>query len=113
MISPAKRRRLRRLLAERLKDRRVLALSPFSILTPAGSVDDSTPSISWDASTEANHYDVAISPNVDLSSPVQAFDDVVGTSVTVTTPLDNGTMVDLLCTGGNHHLLPLPRGTTQ
>ena len=87
------RRRLtrRRWLLEKLEDRRLLALDAFDILEPTGTIDDSTPSITWEVSSEAVQYDVVISANADLSSPVRTFDDVVTTSVTLATPLDDGT----------------------
>jgi hypothetical protein len=77
-IRSQRRRFGRRPELELLEDRRRLALTPFDILAPVGTIDDSTPEISWEASTEAVAYDVVISTNDNLSSPIQTFDDVAG-----------------------------------
>jgi hypothetical protein len=89
---------------ERLEDRRMLSTwgvgagteSPlasldgtFSITGPASPVTVQTPTITWEAATGAERYDLAISENSDLSNPIQVFHDLAATSQQ-TAPLPDG-----------------------
>jgi len=69
----------------------LLTPAPFDILGPTGTVDDPTPEITWGVSAGATGYDVVISTEPDLSTPVVEFFDVAETSVTPADPLDDGT----------------------
>jgi hypothetical protein len=58
----------------------LVAPGPFSILGPSGIPSTWPPTVTWEASAGADTYDLVVLTNPDLSSPVQAFVGLTGTS---------------------------------
>lgn len=65
--------------------------APFAITGPTGLIDGQLPSVTWEQSTGATFYDVAIATDASCSDSVASFENVDDLTVITATPLATGT----------------------
>ncbi|MEZ4743726.1 MAG: hypothetical protein R3B45_14995 [Bdellovibrionota bacterium] len=63
---------------------------PFDILGPVGTLDIDAPTISWTASQDAVKYNIFIATDAECINRIQTILGVIGTSVGVVAPLQDG-----------------------